>query len=274
MPSTIAAPPPSPRVGGKFLQVGPERFLVKGVAYGTFAPDADGYQFPSPARTAADFALMAQSGINTVRTYTVPRGELLDAAQEQGLRVAAGVPWAQHVAFLDDRRLARAVRKDIVSDVRRLSRHPATLLVAIGNEIPSGVVRWHGASRIERFLQDVYDDAKQAAPDALLTYVNYPPTDYLELPFFDVCAFNVYLHRGEALRALHRAPAGRGGQPAAAAGRRRRRQPARGRGGAGFAHGDTAPHRVRGGGLRRGRVLVDRRLVARRSLPSTTGGSG
>ena len=201
MPSTIAAPPPSPRVGGKFLQIGPERFLVKGVAYGTFAPDADGYQFPSPARTAADFALMAQSGINTVRTYTVPRGELLDAAQEQGLRVAAGVPWAQHVAFLDDRRLARAVRKDIVRDVRRLSGHPATLLVAIGNEIPSGVVRWHGASRIQRFLQDVYDDAKQAAPDALLTYVNYPPTDYLELPFFDVCAFNVYLHRGEALRA-------------------------------------------------------------------------
>ncbi len=199
MLSANAAPPP--RVGGKFLHLGPERFLVKGVAYGTFAPDADGYQFPSLARTAEDFALMAQSGINTVRTYTAPRGELLDAAQEQGLRVAAGVPWAQHVAFLDDRRLARAVRKDIVRDVRRLSGHAATLLVAIGNEIPSGVVRWHGASRIERFLWDVYDDAKQAAPDALLTYVNYPPTDYLELPFFDVCAFNVYLHRGEALRA-------------------------------------------------------------------------
>ena len=32
---------------GKFLRVGDERFLVKGVTYGTFAPDADGYQFPS-----------------------------------------------------------------------------------------------------------------------------------------------------------------------------------------------------------------------------------
>ena len=27
---------------GKFLQVGGERFLIKGVTYGTFAPDADG----------------------------------------------------------------------------------------------------------------------------------------------------------------------------------------------------------------------------------------
>ena len=29
-------------VNGKFLQAGDERFLVKGVTYGTFAPDADG----------------------------------------------------------------------------------------------------------------------------------------------------------------------------------------------------------------------------------------
>lgn len=201
MPPTNAAAAPSPRVVGKFLQVGSKRFLVKGVAYGTFAPDADGYQFPPLPRVAADLALMVRSGINTVRTYTVPRPDFLDAAAEQGLRVAAGVPWAQHVAFLDDRKLARAVRRDIVREVRRLAGHPATLLVAVGNEIPSGVVRWHGASRIERFLRDVYDDAKQAAPDVLLTYVNYPPTDYLDLPFFDICAFNVYLHHGDDLRA-------------------------------------------------------------------------
>ncbi len=197
-PKNAAAP--RPRVVGKFLQVGPERFLIKGVAYGTFAPDADGYQFPPLTRVVEDFALMTRSGINTVRTYTVPRDELLDTAAEQGLHVAAGVPWAQHVAFLDDRKLARTVRKEIVREVRRLAGHPATLLVAIGNEVPAGVVRWHGASRIERFLRNVYDDVKQASPEALLTYVNYPPTDYLDLPFFDICAFNVYLHRGEDLR--------------------------------------------------------------------------
>ena len=201
MPPTNAAAAPSPHVVGKFLQVGAERFLVKGVAYGTFAPDADGYQFPPLTRVTADFALMARSGINTVRTYTVPRPNFMDAAAERGLRVMAGVPWAEHVAFLDDRNVARAVRRDIVREVRRLAGHPATVLVAVGNEIPSGVVRWHGAARIERFLRDVHDDAKQAAPDVLLTYANYPPTDYLDLPFFDVCAFNVYLHRGDDLRA-------------------------------------------------------------------------
>ncbi len=191
------------RIVGKFLHVGGERFLIRGVAYGTFAPDASaaGDQFPPPARRATDFAAMAEAGINTVRTYTAPPDHLVDQAAEAGLHLFAGVPWAQHVAFLDDRKLARAARQEIVRSVRRLSRHPGTLLIAIGNEIPAGVVRWHGAARIEQFLRETYDEAKAAAPDALLAYVNYPPTDYLDLGCFDVCAFNVYLHREADLRA-------------------------------------------------------------------------
>ena len=193
----------SARVVGKFLHVGGDRFLIRGTSYGTFAPNpaADGDQFPAADRIASDFGDMARAGINTVRTYTAPRDALLDQAATAGLRLFAGVPWAQHVAFLDDRKLARAARREIVRQVRRLAQHPATLLIAIGNEIPAGVIRWHGASRVERFLRDTYDEAKAAAPDAVLAYVNYPPTDYLDLAWFDVCAFNVYLHREADLRA-------------------------------------------------------------------------
>src|SRR4051812_33653871 len=45
-----------------------ERFLVKGVTYGTFAPDAQGYQFPPLNQVNADFRQMATLGVNTVRT--------------------------------------------------------------------------------------------------------------------------------------------------------------------------------------------------------------
>src|SRR5262249_44146292 len=72
---------------------------------------------------------------------------------------------------------------------------------AIGNEIPPGIVRWHGRLRIERFLRHLYEDAKAAEPDTLFTYVNFPPTEFLDLSFFDMCAFNVYLHREPELRA-------------------------------------------------------------------------
>ena len=191
----------APRVDGKFLRVDNRRFRVKGVAYGTFAPDGEGGPFPSPARIAQDFSLMANAGINTVRTYTVPPPGVLDRAIEHGLRVIVGLEWPQHIPFLDDPQLVRQIRRDAAATVRRLGSHPAALLFAVGNEIPPGVVRWHGRRRIDRFLRELYEEIKTAAPDSLLTYVNFPPTEHLDLDCFDVCAFNVYLHREPDLRA-------------------------------------------------------------------------
>ena len=188
------------RVDGKFLAVGGRRFLVKGVAYGTFAPDADGEQFPALDQVTRDMTLMASSGFNAIRTYTAPSVALLDAAAALGLQVIVGLAWSQHSPFLDAPRLVRQTHHDAAATVRRLADHPAVLMFAVGNEIPAGIVRWHGPARIERFLENLYQDVKAAAPHCLFTYVNYPPTEYLNLDCFEVCAFNVYLHDEAALR--------------------------------------------------------------------------
>ncbi|PWT79826.1 MAG: hypothetical protein C5B57_13210 [Blastocatellia bacterium] len=185
---------------GKFLRIGQDRFYLKGITYGTFAPDARGYQFPTLERISEDFGLMADLGITTVRTYTAPGPELLDEAARRGLHVMVGLPWSQHVAFLDNRALKQSIRHEMISKVREIGKHPAVVLLALGNEIPPGIVRWHGRVRIERFLRELYQDAKAAVPESLLTYVNFPPTEFLDLSFFDVCAFNVYLHREVELR--------------------------------------------------------------------------
>jgi GT2 family glycosyltransferase len=187
-------------VDGKFLTAGTERFLVKGVTYGTFTPQSDGTQFPPRERVRQDFDAMAAAGLNTVRVYTAPPVWLLDLAADAGLRVIVGLPWTEHVAFLDDRGLTDDIRREVIGHVRDLGSHPAVLMFALGNEIPPGVVRWHGRARVERFLRELCEDARAAAPDALFTYVNYPPTSYLDLSSFDVCAFNVYLHREQDLR--------------------------------------------------------------------------
>ena len=188
------------RVEGKLLAVGTEKFFPKGVSYGTFAPASTGGQFPPLSQVVEDFALMRGLGVNTVRTYTVPTLEILDEAERAGLRVMVGVPWSQHVAFLDDAKVKRAVRQEVRASVTTLRDHPAVLMFALGNEIPASVVRWHGQHRVEEFLQELYDDAKSIAPESLFTYVNFPPTEHLDLPFLDVCAFNVYLHSEANLR--------------------------------------------------------------------------
>ena len=187
-------------MSGKFIHIGGERSLIRGVTYGTFAPDDAGCQFPPADRVAEDFETMAAVGINTVRTYTVPNEALMDEASRHGLRVFVGIPWPEHIAFLDDDTLQRQIRRDVKEVVRRLSAHPAALLFALGNEIPASIVRWHGKDQIEEFIRKLYEEAKAVAPSSLFTYVNFPPTEYLELPFLDVCAFNIYLHREEDLR--------------------------------------------------------------------------
>ena len=200
-PSVNDTPRLRATVAGKFLWECDEKAWVKGVAYGTFAPDAAGRHFPDSSRIDRDFGLMRDAGINTVRTYTVPDRISSIRPSAHGLRVMVGLPWADHVAFLDDRHMSRTIRHDVTMHVRALATHPAVLLFSLGNEVPASVVRWLGPERVERFLLDLYDDAKAVAPDSLFTYVNYPPTEYLNLPFVDVVSFNVYLHRERDLRA-------------------------------------------------------------------------
>jgi GT2 family glycosyltransferase len=136
---------------------------------------------------------MTRLGINAIRTYTVPPPWLLDQAERFGLLVMAGIPWEQHVAFLDDPALTRAICQRVRAGVRACAGHPAVLCCALGNEIPASIVRWHGARRVERFLRSLYFAAKEENPDGLCTYVNFPTTEYLQLPFLDLVCFNVYL---------------------------------------------------------------------------------
>jgi GT2 family glycosyltransferase len=112
-----------------------------------------------------------------------------------------GVPLEQHVAFLAERRRRDSIEARVRDAVRACAGHPAVLCYSIGNEIPAPIVRWHGRGRIERFLQRLYAAAKEEDPEGLVTYVNYPSTEYLRLGFLDLACFNVYLEQRDRMRA-------------------------------------------------------------------------
>jgi GT2 family glycosyltransferase len=188
-----------PRAHGKFLFVGDEKFWIRGVTYGTFKPDPEEMQFPPQDVVERDFRAIADAGLNSVRVYTAPPLWLMHAAAACGLRVMIGLPWEQHVTFLDDHVRAERILSDMRKNVRHLAGHPAVLCYAVGNEIPASVVRWYGKARLERFIARLSAAVKSEDPSALVTYVNFPTTEYLDLPFLDFVAFNVYLETKDQL---------------------------------------------------------------------------
>jgi glycosyltransferase involved in cell wall biosynthesis len=193
----------TPRISieGKFLAHGDERFWIKGVTYGTFSPNDDGEPFPPFAVLRDDFSRMRDAGINTVRLYTPPSDRIADAAADVGLMLVPDICWGIRTCELSYPDRIHAIRGWVQEHSRRLADHPAILMFSIGNEIPPLVVRWYGRQRVEAFLASLAEIVRQEAPRNLITYANHPPTEYLNLPFLDVVAFNVYLEREPDFRA-------------------------------------------------------------------------
>ena len=118
-----------------------------------------------------------------------------------------GLSWEDHVAFLESRSAASGIVERVRAQAAECAGHPAVLCLCVGNEIPAPIVRWHGPRAIEAFIERLCTAAKAEDPNALVTYVNYPSTEYLELPFLDLACFNVFLESrqtfGDYVARLH-----------------------------------------------------------------------
>ena len=174
-------------IDGKFLSSGGETFFVRGVTYGAFRPDESGREYTDDRLIERDFARMAALGINTVRIpHRVPPRSLLHIAARHGLRVMVGLSAEQAAGYLIDDNLPRDFVDRYRAKVRSCASHPALLCFALGNEIMASQARWLGRRRVTRYLHRLYMIAKEEDPQAIITYVNYPTTEYLDLPFLDM----------------------------------------------------------------------------------------
>ncbi|MBD2531094.1 glycosyltransferase [Nostoc flagelliforme FACHB-838] len=187
-------------VKGKFFFIREKKFFLKGVSYGPFSIGSHGESFPEKSVVEKDFAMIAEMGANCLRTYTVPPDWLLDLAAIYGLRLLIGIPWSQHIAFLDSSAVKAEIRNCIAQGVKVCRGHAATFAYLVGNEISPDIVRWHGAKPVRAFIKELMAVAKSSDPEGLVSYANYPCTEYLNIDFTDFSCFNVYLHREQDFR--------------------------------------------------------------------------
>lgn len=193
-------------VDGKQFAMGGERFLFRGVTYGTFAPrERDAARFPDSDQVKKDLAAMSDAGFTVVRTYTAPPDDLLELAGEFGLRVMAGAFWPDWRYLVgasrsEVRRVAREARAEVQLQARRLAGRDEVLALSLGNEVPADVLRWYGTERIARVLDELADVVRAEDDQLLVTYANFPTAEYLPLPGMDFLTFNVFLERDQDLR--------------------------------------------------------------------------
>jgi O-antigen biosynthesis protein len=190
---------------GKHLSLDGAPFKVRGVTYGSFVPRIDGEPFPDRTQVKKDFADMESAGINVVRTYTLPPPDVLELAEEMGLRLIVGLhyeDWRYQDApgRTARRRVEDAGRRAIDEAMDRCADQSAVLAIAVGNEVPADVVRLHGIGAIEDVLSDLVEQVHAADRSMLATYCNYPTTEYLEIEGQDLICFNVFLEDAAAFR--------------------------------------------------------------------------
>jgi O-antigen biosynthesis protein len=178
-------------VRGKFLFVGDDKYFVKGSYYDPFHTGSAPGEYHQQD-VDADFAVMAELGINTVRTDAPVPPWLLDCAHRRGLKVLIGLAWPQATANLDSKEALKGIEATIREAVQRGARHPAVLGYSVGSEIPIAVIRAFGARRIERVIKRLVDVAKEEDPTALVTYASSTETENLRLPFLDFFCFNLH----------------------------------------------------------------------------------
>jgi glycosyltransferase involved in cell wall biosynthesis len=183
------------RARAKFFFEGDHKFFLKGVTYGTFAPDAEGYYVGSPAKARLDLSMMRDAGVNGVRIYHAPPKWFLDLASEFGVRVMVTLWWGQNVDFLSSAKRRREIFDKVHHDVKSNAGHPALLGYLVANEISSTMVRWYGVPRVTDFVENIINVGRYADDDVMFSYASYPPTEYLLPANMDFYTFNVYLHR-------------------------------------------------------------------------------
>ncbi len=188
----MSAPTPL-HVDGKFLRAGTRRSFLRMVTYGPFP---GGW----PRDFLPDFRRLRALGCDAIRLYELPTPALLEAAAGCGLLVFGGLRWPFACDFLRHTRVLATAEANLREGLAAWGGHESLAGVFVANEIPPDLARWMGPARVREAIEHLIAAGKQAAPDRLFAYGNFPGTEFLEPENADFTASNIFLEDETAFR--------------------------------------------------------------------------
>ena len=204
-----------PEVRGRSLYVGDDKLWLRGATYGTFLPAVVGDDGYDAVVVDDDFAMMAASGLNAVRLYRSrpPGSSTAPSDTGCGCRSACHGSSTSRSSTTGCPGDDRGARPRWRSPLRRPPGRPGC---AIGNEIPSRIVRWQGivASSVPRAPRRRRQEAERPGRSSPSRTTRRRSTSASAVPRLRLVQRVPRAARGD--RALPRSPAEPGRRPAAA----------------------------------------------------------
>jgi len=169
-------------VDGQRLLLEGASFRLRGTTYGDVSTRSDGAPFPTPDRVLADLIAIADAGLNTIRTRTLPPRDVLELAAELGLRVLASVDyrdWRTATPTAAGRaRIRAAGLRAVDAALSRCAGRREVLALTVGRELAADVIAAHGVGHIGRQLSELAAEVRAAG--LLATYVTALPPIWIE----------------------------------------------------------------------------------------------
>ncbi len=195
---------------GKYLYENGEKFIIKGISYGNFDPKDTGTDtfYFDREKTKRDFELIKSANVNTIRLYQKPPAYLMEEAKSAGLKVILTLYVDYTVKdFSLKSKETLSTYRELTKDLVNFGKNYGNVaMYLLGTEIPELLLQQKGISELEQFIKkqgqktfenflfELHKTAKETDPDCLTSYANFPPTEFLNLNFFDIITFDVYLH--------------------------------------------------------------------------------
>jgi len=180
-------------------------FYIKGIGYGIEYPMVNGgmgdyHKIPASV-FEKDFKMMAEAGINVIRTYEPLNKYLLDLALKYHIFVVENICYPTGLTDFSSYLHRNVLLESAIETVYRHKNHKAILMWSIWNDAP-----WIWAvggspfleqkfSTVNDFLKKIYHEIKKIDPEHLITASNvigYKGSE-LGFDFLDVLGFNEYL---------------------------------------------------------------------------------